>query len=421
MNRQQLIEGLLKEGFTTGTLSILNDKQLHTLYKKMVTETNVVIHDPAKLKDIEQQIDPEKDTIEVRETEQELSEIDIDDSLGGTHNGSKWCVKHDGGKSWIVVDGKKVAPAAGDKHSNIVKAQQLIDKKSLKESQGWESKAVAKTHKDLKSGHGKLKAAQTKMDDKWSSLNFKEKEEKRKEEKKKRKEVKESNIGKFHKPVFKNEEELAEKAENKVGCDCGKCDICNKDKTKKKPIGLSEQNCLSLAKKGDIMQMIQKKLVESSDPMIAPTKPQTRPTTKPDVKPRPKTPFRPAPGPNTAPKAEMEKKYLPDFLSFNTIFGGKLGDAPTIAPTKPKTDPRTKPSVKPRPKTPFRPAPGPNTAPKAERDMKKDIKEYLDMNDVEQIQGTPYGKIKEKKVEDKKKPSSGNKTKVEPKKKDVKK
>lgn len=359
MNRQYLIEGLLQEGFRKETLSVLNDKQLQTLYRKMVSETNIVIHDPQKVKDVKQQIDPEKDSIEVRETEQEMEEGLLK--------------KRKKSSSKIVGGGQPPMNTPDAQKRGLEVEKKLKDAEGKKETkEGWESKIVAKTHKKVNSAHGRLKAAQTKMDDKWIKVNREEKEQKRivdrkkrKEEREKKKEVKESNIGKFHKPVFKNEEELAEK----VGCNCGKCDICNKDKSKKKPTGLSEENFLSLAKKGDIMQMIQEKLVENA-PTTAPTKPKTapgQPTTKPTIKP--KTPFRPAPGPNTAPKAEL-KNMLPDFLRYNSIFGKRFGNGPAIAPSKPKTapgQPTTKPGERQKPKTPFRPAPGPNTAPKAEK------------------------------------------------------
>jgi hypothetical protein len=547
MNRKHLIDGLLKEGFSNETLSVLNDKQLTILYKKMVNEVNVVVDDPTQLKVVKQQIDPTKDSIEIKKPaqsgEQEMEEglknkkpkkkdVKEGDILYPTgHLVSRasqtqgrdpklstnpmvpntFTVGNNSGdikqtrdekigefktKTNTIsksnypnaLDGTPTQINQGEKFSRASVAlsqamgfddnfQPLTPQQEVGE--GWDSKLVAKKHKQVNSSYGKLKAAQTRKDDEYIKMDNDDKAAKKrkdKEERKSKREVKESNIGKFHKPVFKDEEKLNSKAKEvlendwiqkavkhpgrctnpgdencpkgspqynlamrfkkgdihkdnmkegkKVGCKCGKCDICNKVKSKKKPIGLSEKNFLSLAKKGDIMEMIQRKLAENTAmPTTAPTKPQTRPETKPHTVPKPKTPFRPAPGPNPRPKAGIDE--LPSFLSFDAVFGkhpefAGPATAPAKPATRPTTNPETKPRTVPKPQTPFRPNPGPNPNRKAELDIKHQINEYLDMHDVKQVPGTPYGKVKDKKTE-KKNTSDGNKTKKITPKKDGKK
>jgi hypothetical protein len=436
MNRKNLIEGLLKEGFSDKTLSILNDKQLYTLYKKMVTETKVVIDDPDQLKDIKKDLDPKADSIEVKSPDQqkvELKKAEMGEQNANPGGDVLSAMKQKADAIFVSTYGEQdldtgvytvtMYPttknvlvtlqgklANDSRNANFWKAlMQAATSLGLKTyrmksgymfgvglqgmmNEGWESKEVAKQHKKVNSSNKKFRAAQTRIDDKYRTMDYNDKVDQRKKDKAKRKEereakkkpVAESNIGKFHKPVFKNEKELKEKTEKKVLCDCGKCDICkNKEKSKKSgaknmAIGLSEKNFVSLAKKGEIMEMIKKKLVEASDPTIAPTKPKTQPTTKPTEKPKPKTPFRPNPGPNTHPKAGGEG--LPAFMSFDAIFAKnkKAQAGTTTAPaqptTKPGTQPLTKPTERPNPKTPFRPSPGPNTHPKAEMNSNKNVK-----------------------------------------------
>jgi hypothetical protein len=345
----------MKEGFSVKTLSVLNDRQLSSLYQKMVTETNVVINDPDQLKDVKKDIDPDKDSIEIKGEDQQEKEQEMSEIFKKKKKKSNPDAKIIGG---------------GQPPRNTPDAQKRgleVEKKKKEETkEGWDTKNVTQKHKMVKSSFNKFKAAQTaKYTDHWMSDEDRKKE--REAKKKANDKVYESNIGKFHKPVFKNEKELAEK----LGCTCGKCDICkNKDKTKKKGTGLSENNFLSLAKKKDIMEMIRIKLGEQvAAPTTAPTKPQTRPETKPHTAPiKPKTPFRPQPGSNPKPKAGVEG--LPDFMTFDKIFGKhkEFQDSadPAIAPTKPTTKPTTRPDIKPsKPKTPFRPQPGSNPKPKA--------------------------------------------------------
>ena len=63
--------------------------------------------------------------------------------------------------------------------------------------------------------------------------------------------------------------------------------------------------------------------------------------------------------------ADPEVETLPDWLTYDSI---KSGEAPS--PAEPTTRPTTrpgKPDQRPTPKTPYKPGPGPNTRPKAEK------------------------------------------------------
>jgi hypothetical protein len=113
---------------------------------------------------------------------------------------------------------------------------------------------------------------------------------------------------------------------------------------------LAETNYHPFTSKGEIMELLKRKLneQETETPTIAPPKPTERP--------KPKTPYEPGPGTDTKPKAGHNG--IPEFMTYDSIMSStKEKELPTIAPPKP--------TERPKPKTPYEPGPGTDTKPKA--------------------------------------------------------
>jgi hypothetical protein len=295
MKRTELVEKLIKEGFSEKTLVKFSDNQLKQLASRMLSEEDMMIS--KKDPQYQQKVDSAKKQNKTIEAYEELK--------GNQHKIDK---NHNG-----KIDAEDFAMLNKEKKSNVEEGDYHNERSG---------KALEKSKEDFP----QLK--NIKKCDECGKVGTKCKCKKDVEE-----EVKEIKSKKCN---------HCNKEMSKCSCDDSHLEESNKIKNWVKGL-VENKNFHSFTSKNEIMELIQTKLNESdtmvqhgpkvkkghngipefmsydaivsAEPKTAPSKPA--PSTKPGTRPTPtrredprKTPFQPGPGPNPKPKAKIaeEKK-----------------------------------------------------------------------------------------------------------------
>lgn len=392
MKRTELVEKLIKEGFSEKTLVKFSDSQLQHLASRILGEETVMISKANP--NFQQDLDAAKKSKKTIETYEELhgnqekidknknGKIDADDfailnkEKKGEVKENDYCDKCDCVKSkckckkedvneadmgLTVKSAPKSTPLFGGapKKSSSPKKKSAPKKKEVDETEEGEVDEslhgimVGATKEKLKKDLGRdpedheVEKELGKFVDSWKKDN---------ESKRKKREKNPYNPGKPPSPDFNGYNKRKEKKEGEVEenkskkCDdCGKeiknckCDHSHMDESKqiKNWIkGLVENKEFhSFTSKNEIMELIQTKLNES-DTMV-----------------------------QHGPKVKKGHNGIPEFMSYDAI----KSSGPAVAPSKPKTSPSTKPGTKPNTKPgidPYNPGPKPNPKPKALQEKK---------------------------------------------------
>ena len=389
MKRTELVEKLIKEGFSEKTLVKFNDNQLIQLASRMLSEEDMMISkkdpqyqqkvDSAKkqnktieayeeLKGNQSKIDKNKNgkidaddfAILNKEKKGEVKENDYCDKCDCVKTKCK-CKKEDVNEAdmGLTIKGSKSSSSTvfggAPKKSTSPKKKTTPKKKEVDETEEQEVDEslhgimIFATKEKLKKDLGRdpedheVEKELGKFVDSWKKDN----------EPKEKKGKNPFNPGKPPSPDFNGYNKKKEKKEGEVEeskskkCDdCGKeiknckCDHSHMDESKQVKNwikGLVENKEFhSFTSKNEIMELIQTKLNES-DTMV-----------------------------QHGPKVKKGHNGIPEFMSYDAIVSAE----PKTAPSKPA--PTTKPGTKPTPtrredprKTPFQPGPGPNPKPKA--------------------------------------------------------
>jgi hypothetical protein len=362
MKRTELVEKLIKEGFSEKTLVKFNDNQLIQLASRMLSEEDVMIS--KKDPQFQQKVDASKKQNKTIETYEELKgnqkaldkndngKIDADDFaiLNKEKKGGVKKEVSEADMGLTVKSAPKSAPLFGGapKKSSSPKKKSTPKKKVETNEEGEVDESlhgimIGATKEKLKKDLGRdpedheVEKELGKFVDSWKKDD---------EEKKKKREKNPYNPGKPPSPDFNGYNKRKEKKEKDVDeTKSKKCPECQKDtkdckcdhthldenKTIKNWVkGLVENKEFhSFTSKNEIMELIQTKLNESdtmvqhgpkvkkghngipefmSYDAIVSAEPATKPTTKPTTKPgtKPKTPYNPGPKPNPKPKASFE-------------------------------------------------------------------------------------------------------------------
>jgi hypothetical protein len=389
MKRTELVEKLIKEGFSEKTLVKFNDNQLIQLASRMLSEEDMMIS--KKDPQYQQKVDSAKKQNKTIEAYEELKgnqskidknkngKIDADDfailnkEKKGEVKENDYCDKCDCVKSkckckkedvneadmGLTIKGSKSSSSTvfggAPKKSTSPKKKTTPKKKEVDETEEQEVDEslhgimIFATKEKLKKDLGRdpedheVEKELGKFVDSWKKDN----------EPKEKKGKNPFNPGKPPSPDFNGYNKRKEKKEGEVEenkskkCDdCGKeiknckCDHSHMDESKQVKNwikGLVENKEFhSFTSKNEIMELIQTKLNES-DTMV-----------------------------QHGPKVKKGHNGIPEFMSYDAIVSAE----PKTAPSKPA--PTTKPGTRPTPtrredprKTPFQPGPGTNPKPKA--------------------------------------------------------
>lgn len=383
MKRTELVEKLIKEGFSEKTLVKFNDNQLIQLASRMLSEEDVMIS--KKDPQFQQKIATAKKANKTIETYEELKgnqkvldknnngKIDADDFaiLNKEKKGEVKVKDVNEADMGLTIKGSKSSSSSvfglAPKKSSSPKKKSTPKKKeeTNEESEVDESLhgiMIGATKEKLKKDLGRdpedheVEKEVEKFVDSWKKDN--ESKESDKKPKHKKKDVDEllrfydddgnpiKNKKGEQDAVSTKEKNFKKKTKSKKCSDCGKdvsdckCDHTHLDenKTIKNWVKSLVENkeFHSFTSKNEIMELIQTKLNES-DTMV-----------------------------QHGPKVKKGHNGVPEFMSYDAITSAE----PKTAPSKPA--PTTKPGTRPTPtrredprKTPFQPGPGPNPKPKA--------------------------------------------------------
>jgi hypothetical protein len=389
MKRTELVEKLIKEGFSEKTLVKFNDNQLIQLASRMLSEEDMMIS--KKDPQYQQKVDSAKKQNKTIEAYEELKgnqskidknkngKIDADDfailnkEKKGEVKENDYCDKCDCVKSkckckkedvneadmGLTIKGSKSSSSTvfggAPKKSTSPKKKSTSKKKEVDETEEGEVDEslhgimIGATKEKLKKDLGRdpedheVEKELGKFVDSWKKDN----------EPKEKKGKNPYNPGKPPSPDFNGYNKRKEKKEGEVEenkskkCDdCGKeiknckCDHSHMDESKQVKNWIKNlvenREFHSFTSKNEIMELIQTKLNES-DTMV-----------------------------QHGPKVKKGHNGIPEFMSYDAIVSAE----PKTAPSKPA--PTTKPGTRPTPtrredprKTPFQPGPGTNPKPKA--------------------------------------------------------
>jgi hypothetical protein len=389
MKRTELVEKLIKEGFSEKTLVKFNDNQLIQLASRMLSEEDMMIS--KKDPQYQQKVDSAKKQNKTIEAYEELKgnqskidknkngKIDADDfailnkEKKGEVKENDYCDKCDCVKSkckckkedvneadmGLTIKGSKSSSSTvfggAPKKSTSPKKKSTPKKKEVDETEEGEVDEslhgimIGATKEKLKKDLGRdpedheVEKELGKFVDSWKKDN----------EPKEKKGKNPYNPGKPPSPDFNGYNKRKEKKEGEVEenkskkCDdCGKeiknckCDHSHMDESKQVKNWIKNlvenREFHSFTSKNEIMELIQTKLNES-DTMV-----------------------------QHGPKVKKGHNGIPEFMSYDAIVSAE----PKTAPSKPA--PTTKPGTRPTPtrredprKTPFQPGPGTNPKPKA--------------------------------------------------------
>jgi hypothetical protein len=389
MKRTELVEKLIKEGFSEKTLVKFNDNQLIQLASRMLSEEDMMIS--KKDPQYQQKVDSAKKQNKTIEAYEELKgnqskidknkngKIDADDfailnkEKKGEVKENDYCDKCDCVKSkckckkedvneadmGLTIKGSKSSSSTvfggAPKKSTSPKKKSTPKKKEVDETEEGEVDEslhgimIGATKEKLKKDLGRDPKDHEVEKELGKFVNSWKKDNEYKERMKKNA----YNPGKPPSPDFNGYNKRKEKKEGEVEenkskkCDdCGKeiknckCDHSHMDESKQVKNwikGLVENKEFhSFTSKNEIMELIQTKLNES-DTMV-----------------------------QHGPKVKKGHNGIPEFMSYDAI----VSAGPKTAPSKPA--PTTKPGTRPTPtrredprKTPFQPGPGTNPKPKA--------------------------------------------------------
>ena len=363
MKRTELVEKLIKEGFSEKTLVKFNDNQLIQLASRMLSEEDIMIS--KKDPQFQQKVEAGKKQNKTIETYEELkgnqkvldknnnNKIDADDFaiLNKEKKGEVKGEDVNEADMGLTIKGSKSSSSsvfgATPKKSSSPKKKSTPKKKEETNEEGEVDESlhgimIGATKEKLKKDLGRdpedheVEKELGKFVDSWKKDN----------EPKEKKGKNPYNPGKPPSPDFNGYNKRKEKKEKDVDeAKSKKCPECQKDtkdckcdhthldenKTIKNWVKSLVENkeFHSFTSKNEIMELIQTKLNESdtmvqhgpkvkkghngipefmSYDAIVSAEPATKPTTKPTTKPgtKPKTPYNPGPKPNPKPKASFE-------------------------------------------------------------------------------------------------------------------
>jgi hypothetical protein len=380
MKRTELVEKLIKEGFSEKTLVKFNDNQLLQLASRMLSEEDMMIS--KKDPQYQQKVDSAKKQNKTIETYEELkgNQSKIDKNKNGKIDADDFAIlnkekkgeaKEDVNEADMGLTVKSVPKSTSlfggaPKKSTSPKKKSTPKKKEVDETEEGEVDEslhgimIGATKEKLKKDLGRdpedheVEKEVGKFVDSWKKDN----ESKEKSKHKKKEDVDEmlrfydddgnpiKNKKGEQDAVSTKDKNFKKKTKSKKCSDCDKdikdckCDHSHMDESKEVKNwikGLVENKEFhSFTSKNEIMELIQTKLNES-DTMV-----------------------------QHGPKVKKGHNGIPEFMSYDAIVSAE----PKTAPSKPA--PTTKPGTKPTPtrredprKTPFQPGPGPNPKPKA--------------------------------------------------------
>jgi hypothetical protein len=383
MKRTELVEKLIKEGFSEKTLVKFSDNQLKQLVSRMLSEEDLMISkkDPQYQQKV---VDAKKQnkTIEAYE-ELKGNQSKIDKNKNGKIDADDFAIlnkekkgetKEDVSEAdmGLTIKGSKSSSSTvfggTPKKKSTPKKKEVDETEETEVDESLHGIMIGATKEKLKKDLGRdpedheVEKELGKFVDSWKKDN-ESKEKKGKNpynpgkppspdfngyNKKKEKKEGEVEEGDYHnerskKALEKSKEDFPQLKNIKKCDDCGKVE--SKCKCKKEDVkeiknwvkGLVEnKNFHSFTSKNEIMELIQTKLNES-DTMV-----------------------------QHGPKVKKGHNGIPEFMSYDAIASAE----PKTAPSKPA--PSTKPGTRPTPtrredprKTPFQPGPGTNPKPKA--------------------------------------------------------
>jgi hypothetical protein len=267
MKRNELIEKLIKEGFSENTLVKFSDKQINMLSERILSE-----QDDSSNSNTDETVMISKKNPQYN---QEITNAKKQGKTIETYEGEIKSKNIEGKDKKEVKEEKPSAGLSKEKKSEVVKKAKKggdIGKKG----KGFE-KIADKAAKKYGSKEKGEKVAAAAM---WKNITREEDETKNWV-----KSLVENE--KFHSFTSKNE--IMELIQTKL------TETTHGANVKKGHNGIPE-----------FMTYDTLKSKEMGGPATAPTKP--KPTTKPGTRPKPKTPYQPGPGPNPNPKALFEKK-----------------------------------------------------------------------------------------------------------------
>jgi hypothetical protein len=371
MKRTELVEKLIKEGFSEKTLVKFNDNQLIQLASRILSEEDVMIS--KKDPQFQQKVDASKKQNKTIETYEELkgNQSKIDKNKNGKIDADDFAILNKEKKGEVkeadmgltVKSAPKSTPLFGGapKKSSSPKKKSVPKKKEETNEEGEVDESlhgimIGATKEKLKKDLGRdpedheVEKELGKFVDSWKKDNESKEGGDEKPKHKKKEDVDEllrfyDDDGNPIKNKKGEKDAVSTKDKNfKKKVKSKKCPECQKDtkdcecdhthldenKTIKNWIkGLVENKEFhSFTSKNEIMELIQTKLNES-DTMV-----------------------------QHGPKVKKGHNGIPEFMSYDAIVSAE----PTTKP-KPTTKPGTKPGEK--PKTPYNPGPKPNPKPKA--------------------------------------------------------
>jgi 5-bromo-4-chloroindolyl phosphate hydrolysis protein len=398
MKRTELVEKLIKEGFSEKTLVNFSDKQLNDLSERIITTTKAMATNP----DIQKMANDPNKTVEVKETlkgnqskidKNHNGKIDADDfailnkeKKGDVKETEDCCSKcgkkvckcekekvNEADMGLTVKSTPKSTPLFGGapKKSSSPKKKSTPKKKEETTEEGEVDESlhgimIGATKEKLKKDLGRdpedheVEKELNKFVDSWKKDNeSKEGGHEKPKHKKKEEEVDEllrfydddgnpiKNKKGKQDAVSTKSKNFEKKTKSKKCADCGeyvkdcKCDDSHleENRTIKNWVKnlVENKEFHSFTSKNEIMELIQTKINESET--------MTH---------------------QFGPKVKKGHNGIPEFMSYDAIVSAE----PKTAPSKPA--PSTKPGTKPTPtrredprKTPFQPGPGPNPKPKA--------------------------------------------------------
>jgi hypothetical protein len=392
MKRTELVEKLIKEGFSEKTLVKFSDNQLIQLASRMLSEEDMMIS--KKDPQYQQKVDSAKKQNKTIEAYEELkgNQSKIDKNKNGKIDADDFAIlnkekkgetKEDVSEAdmGLTIKGSKSSSSTvfggTPKKKSTPKKKEVDETEETEVDESLHGIMIGATKEKLKKDLGRDPKDHEVEKELGKFVNSWKKENEYKERMKKnaynpekppspdfngynkRKEKKESEVeeGDYHnersgKALEKSKEDFPQLKNIKKCDECGK--VGTKCKCKKEDVkeiknwvkGLVENKEFhSFTSKNEIMELIQTKLNES-DTMV-----------------------------QHGPKVKKGHNGIPEFMSYDAIASAE----PKTAPSKPA--PSTKPGTRPTPtrredprKTPFQPGPGTNPKPKAKMAEEKKVK-----------------------------------------------